>query len=398
MNELSELETERSTLQKLVEAGVALTSTQSVQQVLQRLVDLARDLVSARYAALGVLAPDRTTLAEFLTSGISQEQRRRLASLPVGHGVLGLLIEDPQPLRLRSLSDHPSSAGVPAHHPHMESFVGVPVMTKGHVFGNLYCTEKVGADEFSEDDVALLQMLAAQAAAALDNAQLRQERDRFFAAASHELGNAVAGVKLWTQHLLDHTTDAPQSITDGLRKIYKGADNAHKLIDDLLSLARLQEGRLVLAPWPTNPGTIVSEVIEQFRPELEAGELTIDTSAVQRDMMIEADPTRLRQIIVNLVSNAIKFTRRGTSIYAGAQPDPSIGVLCWVRDEGPGIAPEDVERIFMPYEQVSGVARGRGTGLGLPLSRQLARLMKGELWVESEVGKGATFKLRLPLR
>jgi signal transduction histidine kinase len=398
LTELTELTTERSTLQKLVEAGVALTSTQSVQQVLQRLVDLARDLVAARYAALGVLSPDRTTLAEFLTSGISPEQRRRLASLPVGHGVLGLLIEDPQPLRLRSLSDHPSAAGMPPHHPHMESFVGVPVMTKGRVFGNLYCTEKVGAEEFSEDDVALLQMLAAQAAAALDNAQLRQERDRFFAAASHELGNAVAGVKLWTQHLLDHTSDAPQPITDGLRKIYKGADNAHKLIDDLLSLARLQEGRLVLAPWPTNPGTIVSEVIEQFRPELEAGGLTIDASAVRRDIMIEADPTRLRQIVVNLVSNAIKFTRRGTAIHVGAQPDTSNGVLCWVRDEGPGIAPEDVERIFMPYEQVSGVARGRGTGLGLPLSRQLARLMKGELWVESEVGKGAAFKLRLPLR
>jgi len=398
MNDLTDFTSERTTLQKLVEAGVALTSTQSVQQVLQRLVDLARDLVAARYAALGVLAPDRTSLAEFLTSGISPEQRRRLSSLPVGHGVLGLLIEDPQPLRLRSLSDHPSATGMPPHHPHMESFVGVPVMTKGRVFGNLYCTEKVGADEFSEDDVALLQMLAAQAAAALDNAQLRQERDRFFAAASHELGNSVAGVKLWTQHLLDNTKDAPQPITDGLRKIYKGADNAHKLIDDLLSLARLQEGRLVLAPWPTNPGTIVSEVIEQFRPELEAGALTIDASAVRRDMMIEADPTRLRQIIVNLVSNAVKFTRRGTSIYAGAQPDPSSGVQCWVRDEGPGIAAEDVERIFMPYEQVSGVARGRGTGLGLPLSRQLARLMKGDLWVESEVGRGATFKLRLPLR
>jgi signal transduction histidine kinase len=398
MNELIDLTTERSTLQKLVEAGVALTSTQSVQQVLQRLVDLARDLVSARYAALGVLSPDRAGLAEFLTSGISPEQRRRMASLPVGQGVLGVLIDDPQPLRLRRLSDHPSAAGLPAHHPHMESFVGVPVMTKGRVFGNLYCTEKVGADEFSEDDVALLQMLAAQAAAALENAQLRQERDRFFAAASHELGNAVAGVKLWTQHLLDHTKDAPQAITDGLRKIYKGADNAHKLIDDLLSLARLQEGRLVLAPWPTNPGTIVSEVIEQFRPELEAGGLTIDASAVQRDIMIEADPTRLRQIIVNLVSNAIKFTRRDTAIYAGAQPYPAGGVLCWVRDEGPGIAPEDVERIFMPYEQVSGVARGRGTGLGLPLSRQLARLMRGELWVESDVGKGASFKLRLPLK
>src|SRR5512135_189946 len=143
---------DRQALQKLVQAGVALTST------------------------------------------ISEQQRERLFGMPVGKGVLGVLIRDPRPLRLRRLADHPASAGMPPHHPHMSSFLGVPVMSKGRVFGNLYCTEKIGADEFTEDDVAMLQMLAAQAAAALENAQLRQQRERFFAAASHELGNAVAGV------------------------------------------------------------------------------------------------------------------------------------------------------------------------------------------------------------
>lgn len=397
MDDLLDSTIDRSTLEKLVEAGVALTSTQSVQSVLQKFVELARDLVSARYSALGVLNAESNALAEFYTSGISEQQRRRMFSLPVGHGVLGLLISDPQPIRLRRLSDHPASVGVPDQHPHMESFVGVPVMSRGRVFGNLYCTEKIGTEEFSEDDVALLQMLAAQAAAALETAQLRQGRDRFFAAASHELGNAVAGVKLWTQHLLDRSKDAPPQWLEGLGKIYKGAENAHKLIDDLLSLARIQEGRLVLAPWPTDVSGVIADVLEHFRPELSAANVQADTSDVQGRIVIDTDPARLRQIFINLISNAIKFTRNSTTIRVGLQRKDA-ELLAYVRDEGPGVAPEDVNRIFMPYEQVSGVARGRGTGLGLPLSRQLARLMGGDIWVESEPGHGATFWLKLPAK
>jgi signal transduction histidine kinase len=106
----------------------------------------------------------------------------------------------------------------------------------------------------------------------------------------------------------------------------------------------------------------------------------------------------VRQILVNLLANAAKFTPAGGRISVGVSRAENGDVLAWVKDEGPGIAAEDLERIFRPYEQVSGTARGRGTGLGLPLSRQLARLMGGEILVESQVGVGSTFTLRLPPR
>lgn len=114
--------------------------------------------------------------------------------------------------------------------------------------------------------------------------------------------------------------------------------------------------------------------------------------------LVESDPIRVRQVIFNLLANAIKFTPGGreSRVEVGPLADAE-RVLVAVRDEGPGIAAEDRERISEPYQQVSGVARGRGTGLGLPLSRRLARLMGGELWVESEVGHGSSFFLRLPL-
>src|SRR5687768_11564741 len=136
----------------LMEAGLALGSALSLANVLQILVDVARELVEAQYAALGVINTEGTGLSDFVTSGMSSEVRARIGGLPKGKGILGLLITDARPLRLRDLREHPASAGVPANHPRMRSFMGVPVVAQGRVFGNLYVTEKIGADEFSEED------------------------------------------------------------------------------------------------------------------------------------------------------------------------------------------------------------------------------------------------------
>src|SRR5206468_3261553 len=108
---------------------------------------------------------------------------------------------------------------------------------KGRVFGNLYLTEKLSSPEFTDTDVALLESLAAQAGVAIENAILRRERDRFFAAASHELGNAVTGVRVWARHLFNSPPQTTVEWLDGLRKISTGAEHAGRLIDDLLSLS-----------------------------------------------------------------------------------------------------------------------------------------------------------------
>lgn len=392
-----ESEAERIT-EALVEAGMALSSALSLERVLQVLVDVARDLVGARYAALGVINATGTGLSDFITSGLTAEQRQRMGNLPTGHGILGLLIREPKPIRLRDLREHQSSAGIPRHHPNMKSFLGVPVTTKGRVFGNLYVTDKLGADEFSDRDLAILEMLGAQAAVAVENAQLRQERDRFFAAASHELGNAVAGITVWARHLLRQADSAAASVRDGLAKIIQGAESAHKLIEDLLSLSKIQEGRLTLTSWPVDLGEVAADAVSQLRPTAESAGLRLEFAPPTDRNVVDADPMRVRQILVNLLANATKFTPAGGCVSVGIARADNGDVLAWVRDEGPGIAHEDLERIFRPYEQVSGTARGRGTGLGLPLSRQLARLMGGEILVESEVGAGSTFTLRLPPR
>ena len=142
--------------------------------VLQRIVEAARDLVGARYAALGVLDPTRTYLAEFITVGLDDETRTRIGELPKGHGILGLLILEPKPIRLPDLTEHPDSFGFPPAHPPMRSFLGVPLYVRGEVFGNLYLTDKEDDDGFSDIDEELALSLAAAAALAIENARLHQ--------------------------------------------------------------------------------------------------------------------------------------------------------------------------------------------------------------------------------
>lgn len=161
----------RDRTEGLLDAVLAVASGLDLDATLRRVVEAALDLVDARYGALGVLAADRRSLARFVHVGVDDELRERIGRLPHGEGLLGLLIEDPRPLRLEELSTHPASVGFPPNHPPMGSFLGVPVRVRGEVFGNLYLTEKRGGG-FTPDDEAVVSALATAAGVAVDNARL----------------------------------------------------------------------------------------------------------------------------------------------------------------------------------------------------------------------------------
>jgi two-component system, NarL family, sensor histidine kinase DevS len=158
----------------LLEAGLVLASELSLEAVLARIVELAVQVTGARYGALGVLGPSGD-ISQFITTGVTPEERRMIGHPPIGRGVLGVLIHDPRPLRLPEVSRHPESVGFPANHPPMKSFLGAPVTARGRVFGNIYLTEKQGADEFDEEDERALLVLATQAGIAVENARLYEE-------------------------------------------------------------------------------------------------------------------------------------------------------------------------------------------------------------------------------
>jgi signal transduction histidine kinase len=157
---------------RLLDAVLSVGSDLDLPAMLDRVVSAAVDLVDARYGALGVLDETGTRLAQFITVGIDEAGRRRIGTLPEGHGILGLLILDAQPLRLPDLREHPDSYGFPENHPPMKSFLGVPIRLRDNVFGNLYLTDKTTGDVFTDVDEELVIGLASAAAVAIENARL----------------------------------------------------------------------------------------------------------------------------------------------------------------------------------------------------------------------------------
>lgn len=165
-------------LERLLSVGRRLVSELTLDSVLRDVLEAARELTGARYAALGVLDPNESRLERFLYVGIGEEERRRIGLLPKGHGILGELISDPRPLRLDRIGDHPHSYGFPAGHPEMTTFVGAPIMIRGEVYGNIYLTEKEGGGPFTEADEHLLVVLAEWGAVAINNARAHEELRR----------------------------------------------------------------------------------------------------------------------------------------------------------------------------------------------------------------------------
>lgn len=182
----------RDRLDGLVEAMLTVTSGLELDETLRTIVHTAIELIDARYGALGVRGTDHE-LVEFVYEGIDEETRCKIGPLPQGRGVLGVLIDEPKPIRLEDIRTHPASVGFPDNHPPMRTFLGVPVRIRDEVFGNLYLTEKASGQPFSEDDEVLAQALAAAAGIAIDNARLyRQSQQRqAWIEATRDIGTAL---------------------------------------------------------------------------------------------------------------------------------------------------------------------------------------------------------------
>ncbi|MDH2387933.1 GAF domain-containing sensor histidine kinase [Streptomyces sp. HNM0663] len=183
----------RDRVHSLLEAVVSVGRELDLSQVLRRIVEAAALLVDAQYAALGVIGPDGRRLSQFLTVGLTDDEISMIGPLPAGHGLLGELIHNPEPLRLSDLGTHPASYGFPAHHPPMRTFLGVPVRIREEVFGNLYLTDKRGGQDFDVEDESVITTLAVAAGVAIDNARLYEasQRQQRWLRANAEINNSL---------------------------------------------------------------------------------------------------------------------------------------------------------------------------------------------------------------
>ena len=218
----------------MLEATLLLEADLDLPTLLRHIVEEARSITGARFGALGVVNHERTALSEFVTAGIDAQTETQIGARPKGLGVLGLLINDPQPLRLSRISSHPGSFGFPRGHPEMTSFLGVPIMMRGEVFGNLYLTDKIGWSEFTLDDEETVVGLAVAAGIAIDNAHMHRrvqevavyaDRDRVARDLHDNVIQRLFGAGL-----------ALQSMTAGAEP--EMAARMHQVIEDLVTTIR----------------------------------------------------------------------------------------------------------------------------------------------------------------
>ena len=321
-------------LRLLVEAVLSIGSDLSLPDALRRIVEAAVKLLDAQYGALGVLDGTHHTLAEFINVGLTPEQVAAIGPLPEGHGVLGLLIVDPKPLRLADLTSHPDSYGFPPHHPPMRSFLGVPIRIRDRVFGNLYLTEKQGAAEFSEEDEGLAVALAGAAAIAVDNARLHarltdlalvEDRERIAA----DLHDTVIQRLFATGLALESTVDlAPPEL----------AARIESAVGDLDDTIRQIRSAIFSLQAPRVPGRRLRDAILGLATESAASlgfkphvrlEGPVDT-AVGRDVGDHLLAV-LREALSNVVRHA-GATRVDVTVVVG----PDGAVVATITDDGVG--------------------------------------------------------------
>ncbi len=262
----------RDQMRGLLEAVVAISSGLDLESTLRRIVETAARLVDATYGALGVIGDGR--LAEFIPVGLTEEQIGQIDHWPEGRGLLGLLIKDPRPLRLASISGHAESSGFPEGHPPMRSFLGVPVRVRDEVFGNLYLTDKRGGGEFTEDDEAVLLALGAAAGIAIENARLYDaaRRSQRWIQASAEFTTALlSGAE--TGEVLARITSQARELSDAdlallalpdeqgqwLTVAYADGDGAEAVRGVVLSAAQSLSGRVLVTGEPVTSADFAAD-------------------------------------------------------------------------------------------------------------------------------------------
>jgi two-component system phosphate regulon sensor histidine kinase PhoR len=226
---------------------------------------------------------------------------------------------------------------------------------------------------------------------------LETTRQKFISNASHELKTPVAGIRLAVENLQEGALVLPDG-EPSMRSIFRAVEKMTMLLEDISELSRIETGALRLEPVPLLVGAFAAEALENTRPQAQAAgiQVDLDLPAELEQCPFQADPLRLVQLLDNLLSNAIKFSPAGSQVTVKVRQEAPW--LVWsVADQGPGINRSDAERIFERFYRAPSVRRIPGTGLGLAIVKHLAVLMKGEVDLQTEPGKGSTFTFRLPM-
>lgn len=376
-------------LNALREASLALTTELELGTVLQRVVDLSRALVGAKYGALGVLDKQSKYIEQFITSGITPEQRARLGDPPRGHGLLGAIIKDGKPLRIPDIARDPRSVGFPPNHPPMHSLLGVPIRSKGKVIGDLYMTDKTPEREddsayavFSEQDQNLLELFAAQAAIAIENAQLYrqtqqlavlQERERFGMDLHDGIIQSIYAIGLTLEDAQFNLPSESQQANERIGRAIHGLNDVIRDIRNYILDLRPQRFQ----------GRNLKDGLEELVRDLRANSfLNVHLHADDSESLnLSPEQTvEVLHIAQEALSNVRKHARATRVDMRVGRADGQLALT--IADDGVGLNSQAV---------------AEAKGYGLRNMRERAHALGGDARIERREEGGTRFTLRVPL-
>ncbi len=405
----------RTQAQRLVRANLALLRQVRPGSVLQWMAHDIRTVVGAGHAAVLLLDGPDGSPGTFVHSGLARNVAGAIpADRPEAHGLLREAMTAGRSMRIAGLRPPNGSAALPAGHPSVASFVSAPLVRHREVIGLVYAANKRGAAEFSLEDERFVARMAAELGRtpllmtdatpelvdriAVTSQALRKEMEAtrsFLSSLSHELRGSVAGILVSAELISDpayENLDEQQVRAVG-RRIHSVAGNLLALVDNLLDLGRLEAGRLDVRLQPVDLPPVLDDVAAVIAPLAGPAGVSIEWPATAGVPRVLADPIRLRQVLVNLLTNAVKFTPSGGRAWLEIEADPE-GVCLAVCDTGKGIPPSETQRIFEPFERGDGV-QVQGVGLGLAICRTIVELHGSRLELSSQPEVGSRFWFRL---
>jgi len=403
-------------LKALGDVGQAVSSTLDLPTVLRTIVSRAVQLAGIDGGSIYEYDETREQFHLHATDKLPDEVVKALSSAPIpkGEGALGRLAVTGEPVQIGDIVDERSYQSRVREiliRLGYRSLLAVPLLREEHLLGGLVVNRK-NAGEFAPEIIELLKTFATQSALAIQNARLfreiedksrqleiaSQHKSEFLANMSHELRtplNAIIGFsEVLYEKMFGEINDKQ---AEYLSDILESGRHLLSLINDILDLSKIEAGRMELEPSEFDLPAAIENTLILVRERAQRRGITLGRTVDERLGMIRADERKLKQVLLNLLSNALKFTPEGGQIDVRARAHNGEAEIS-VADTGVGIAPEDQETVFEEFRQVGTAARKvEGTGLGLAISRKFIELHGGRIWVKSQVGTGSTFAFTVPL-
>jgi signal transduction histidine kinase len=381
----------------MLEVSRAFNSTLDLQTLLSSVIDVATQLTDTETAAILLLEKNNGDYY-FEMFRAEKHDHANFVTIRFEQSMAGWIVKNGEALVVDNMQDEEHHFDEVDHLTYIDvqTVLGVPLVFKDKIIGVLEVLNRYGGSRFTGDDIHTLNILAAQAAAAIEHIRFFEQRDRLdmmFNELTSPMSRIIGSSKIL---LADPKMDS-EDVRLGLENINREATRLSQMVNDFLDLTKIETGRIRMHRQMVNLTALAQEIVALFHPQaLEKG-VNLSLQAGQPIPNIPADPERLKQVMANLVDNALKHTRRGDRVEVSLVCN-AVRMQVSVMDTGEGIASKDLGLVFDKFYRGAGNDAGRqSAGLGLTISKKIIEAHGGDIWVQSEKGEGSHFTFSLPL-